>query len=421
MKYSAAFRALCLLCLASVLLTSCSMFRRTKKTEIPDQDLPDSTDQTPEEDKTETSDPEDDPIPPVKDPTPEELIADMLSYDFKGTTLTVAVPKDCALFTGSTDSNAVLTTVLEAIQKKYNTTVLFTEYGKEEMYEGVENMVNLGSSVGYFTDLMILSATEYARYRNAGLLERMEVIPFINADDDCYDRQLGELFCDESGTYGVVGFGSQTFKNQITLFVNPVLLKDAGIAFEGYPMVKDGTWDLQALMNLLEEYTEKTGKPALSSVLSERMNENLFSVLKTEGMTLADMPTVCAYGQNGRGEFMLGKVPVMIGVLSDVERMYLALGDYRMLPIPYTEEGKYETFYDMESVYVFCVPKNNIRTDYTGIFIHAFHTASEYLPYSYFQQFLLEKYVRDEGTLRVIALVGKTSQYLPEKEIETEE
>jgi hypothetical protein len=186
-------------------------------------------------------------------------------------------------------------------------------------------------------------------------------------------------------------------------------------------MVKDGTWDLQALMNLLEEYTEKTGKPALSSVLSERMNENLFSVLKTEGMTLADMPTVCAYGQNGRGEFMLGKVPVMIGVLSDVERMYLALGDYRMLPIPYTEEGKYETFYDMESVYVFCVPKNNIRTDYTGIFIHAFHTASEYLPYSYFQQFLLEKYVRDEGTLRVIAHIGKTSKYLPEKDMETEE
>ena len=111
----------------------------------------------------------------------------------------------------------------------------------------------------------------------------------------------------------------------------------------------------------------------------------------------------------------------MIGVLSDVERMYQALDNYRMMPIPYMENGEYETFYDMESVYVFCVPKGNDRTDYTGIFLTAYHTASEYLPYSYFQQFLLEKYVRDEGTLRVIALVGKTSKYLPEKEIETEE
>ncbi|MBE6672426.1 MAG: hypothetical protein E7599_02760 [Ruminococcaceae bacterium] len=420
MKINRIVRLFCLALILTLLLTSCSMFRRTKKTEPFVQDGEQNTDKEPsEEGSREPITPEENPM--AKDPTPEELIANMMAYDFDGTPVMVAVPESCALFAEGTDSNAVLATVLEAIQKKYNTEVIFAEYDRQQMFLQTEAMVNEGAITSYFTDVLILSATEYARYRNAGLLERLEMIPFLNAESECFDSTIGKLFKDESGTYGVVGYGSQLFKNQITVFVNPALLQQAGITFEGYPMVKDGSWDLQAFATLLQAFAEKTGKEPLASVLSEQMNENLFAALQKNAQTQADLPQPYAFGQNGRDEFMLGKVPVLIGVLSDVERMYQALNDYRMLPIPYKEDGKYETFYDMESVYVFCVPKGNTRTDCTGIFINAFHTASRYLPYSYFQQFLLEKYVRDEGTLRVIALVGKTAKYLPEAEDETEE
>lgn len=421
MKFGNALRVLCMLLVCSLLLTSCTLFRRNKNSPQEDSvENTENTEDTTEEDEKDPSSEDSETKPVVPDPTPEELIADMMPYDFNKAIITVAVPEDCAMFDQGTDSNAVLAEVLEAIEKKYNTTVLFTEFDKEQMYEGTEEMVTLGTSVLYFADILVLSATEYARYRNAGLLERMETIPFLKPNDDCFDAKLGQLFCDEGGTFGVVGYGSQIFKNQITVFINPSLLKEAGISFDGYPMVKNGSWDVAALESLLQEYTQKTGKSALASVLSEEINENLYAML--EGQEGApELTEPYAFGQSGRDEFMLGKVPVLIGVLADVERMYLALDDYRMLPIPYMENGEYETFYDMESVYVFCVPKGNIKTDYTGIFINAYHTASEYLPYSYFQQFLLEKYVRDEGTLRVIALVGKTAKYLPEKEIETEE
>ena len=418
MKFGKVLRALCLLMVCSLLLTSCTLFRRKKTADLTKED-------DPAEDKTEDTEKDEGSVLPetpekAPDPTPEELIAGMMDYDFGGTTLTVSVVENCSLFNEGTDSNAVLATVLEAIEKKYNTEIAFAQYSKQQLFLGTEEMVTEGSSTAYFTDMLILPATEYARYRNAGLLERLEMIPFIDTESDCYDGELGKLFKDESGTYGVVGYGSQPFKNQITLYVNLDLLKAENIDFVGYDAVKDKSWDAESFAELLLRYTEKTGKAALTSVLSEEWTENLFYAMDKEG-TWLDLDKVAVFGQEGRDEFMLCKVPFMIGVLSDVERMYQALDNYRMMPIPYMENGEYETFYDMESVYVFCVPKGNDRTDYTGIFLTAYHTASEYLPYSYFQQFLLEKYVRDEGTLRVIALVGKTSKYLPEKEIETEE
>lgn len=394
----------CLVLLLALLLTSCDLFARNQ---LPQKEIPKEPIH-PDINTPPVLTPDDNPI--LADPTPDELIADLVKYNFVKTALTVAVSDDCMLFAEGTDSNAVLATVLEAISKKYNGSIAFAEYGKNHLYMGVKDMVEKGSATSYFSDMLILPATEFARYREQNLLERLETIPFLDTTADCFDAHMTELFRDETGTYGVVGYGSQLFKNQIVIFFNPELLGAAKIDFDGYRMVDDKTWDLAALADLANAYTDATGSAAVVSDLSEEMTGRLFSALSDSEIEFS----VDAFDESGRNAFLMGRAPILIGVLADVERMPTARDSYGMLPIPYLKEGAYETFYDMDSVYVFCVPKGNNRTDCTGLFLQAYHTASQYLPYSYFSQLLMEKYVRDEGTLRMIALVGKEAQYLPE-------
>ena len=394
----------CLVLLLALLLTSCDLFARNQ---LPQKEIPKEPIH-PDVNTPSASTPDENPV--LADPTPAELIADLVKYNFGKTTLTVAASEGCMLFSEGTDSNAVLSTVLEAIEKKYKGSIVFGEYGKNHLYLGVKEMVQQGSATSYFADMMILSATEFSRYKEENLLERLEIIPFLDTSADCFDKELTDLFKDETGTYGVVGYGSQLFKNQIVVYFNPELLAAARIEFDGYRMVDNQTWDMAALTALANAYTDATGNAAVVSDLSEEMTGRLFSALSNDEVGFS----VEVFDEDGKNAFFMGRAPILIGVLGDVEKMPTARDTYGMLPIPYLQDGAYETFYDMDSVYVFCVPKGNSRTDCTGLFLQAYHTASQYLPYSYFSQLLMEKYVRDEGTLRMIALVGKKAQYLPE-------
>lgn len=401
----------CLALLLALLLTSCDLFARNR---LPQKGTPNEP-IYPDVNTPPVFTPDENPV--MADPTPLELIADLVEYSFGKTALTVAVSENCMLFAEGTDSNAVLTTVLEAIKKKYKGSVAFGEYGKNHLYLGVKDMVEKGSATAYFSDMLILPATEFFRYKNDNLLERLETIPFLDTYADCFDATLTDLFRDESGTYGVVGYGSQLFKNQIVVFFNPELLAKAKISFDGYSMVDEKTWDFAALADLAKTYTDTTGETAVVSDLSEDMTEKLFAVLTDNGELGF---SVDVFDEDGKNAFLMGRAPILIGVLGDVELMPTARDLYGMLPIPYVQDGAYETFYDMDSVYVFCVPKGNDRTDCTGLFLQAYHTASQYLPYSYFSQWLMEKYVRDEGTLRMIALVGQEARHLPEMEVKEE-
>ena len=280
---------------------------------------------------------------------------------------------------------------------------------RRHLYMGVKNMVEKGSGTAYFADLLILPATEYTRYREADLLQRLEAVPFVHTDADCYDQELTALFSEEEGTYGVVGAGSQLFKNQIVFFINTDLLLEYGVDFDGYGMVDAQTWDAAALISLIEACAAKTESYPLASGLSDQMTSDLLAAMGVEPGSIQPE----RFGTDGRNDFMMGRVPLFIGVLADVEKMPKARDLYGLLPIPYLVDEAYETFYDMEGVYVFCVPKGVGQSDLVGLFLQAYHTASAYLPYSYFKQWLVERYVRDENTLRMIVLVGKTANCLP--------
>ena len=409
MKITAA-KCLCIVMILPLILSGCSLFSRKAQCSAP----PTAEVEETKPNSPETKEPTASPV--LGDPTPAELLSSLVDYDFDGKPLTVAVPDDCSLFAEGTDSNAVLAEVLSAITEKYNTSVFFSEYAKNHLYMGVKDMVEKGSATAYFADLLILPATEYARYREADLLQRLETLPFVHVDADCYDKTLTELFSDEEGTFGAVGHGSQLFKNQIVLFFNTELLAAYGIDFDGYSLVDDGLWNTEELLSLIAACGEKTEGYPLTSGLSAEMTADLLAVLGVE----ADAASLERFGTDGRNDFMMGRAPLFIGVLGDVERMPKARDLYGMLPIPYLTDTGYETFYDMEGVYVFCVPKGVGQSDLVGLFLQAYHSASAYLPYSYFKQWLVEKYVRDENTLRMITLVGKTANYLPKAPISDE-
>ena len=112
MKFGKVLRVLCLLMVCSLLLTSCTLFRRNKNENSPQEDNVEDTENTEDTNKEDEKDPSSNggetPAPVVPDPTPEELIADMMPYDFNKATITVAVPEDCAMFDQGTDPNAVL-------------------------------------------------------------------------------------------------------------------------------------------------------------------------------------------------------------------------------------------------------------------------------------------------------------------------
>ncbi len=384
----------------SMLLCSCSLFvRQSPSSEQPTGDPP------PKEEKPDADAPDGEEN--ATEPTVKELLEGMTDYDFGKVTLMLAAADDCKLLEEESDSRSVLTTVLDAIEEKYGASIAVTAYSQSKLYAGVSDMAHKGGGTAYFADVLILSVTDFVRYRGQDLLSRLELLPFLDTTADCFDASLTKLLSGEDGTYGVVGAGSHTFKAQITLFFNPELLTAAGIDFDGYGMAEKGTFDLAALQKVLSQYSEKTGQDALVSDLSEEVTDSLLETISAQGITPAQ------YGNEGYLSFMMGKTPFMIGTMGDVEKMPTARDKYGMLPIPYTEDGAYKTFYDTDRMYVFCVPKGNARTDCTGIFLQAYHEASRYLPYRYFADQLIEKYVWDEGTLRIILRMGKTAELLP--------
>lgn len=400
MKKTKTMALLALLMAALMLFCSCSLFVRNNDPQMP------STNETP---------PKEDALPPEEGgeeiapaPSVKELLQGMIDYDCAKVTLMLAAADDCKLLEEESDSASVLMTVLNAMEEKYSASVAITDYTSNQLYMGTADMAQKGGGTDYFADILILSATEFSRYREENLLSRLEVLPFLDVSSDCFDAELTALFSDESGTYGLVGAGSHAFKAQITLFFNPELLASAGVDFDGYGMVEKGSFDLTALGTVLAEYSEKTGLSALASALSKEVTDSLFTAISADGLALAE------YGNDGFLSFMMGKVPFVIGTMGDVEKMPTARDKYGMLPIPYTEDGAYKTFYDSDRLYVFCVPKGNARTDCTGFFLQAYHTASTYLPYRHFADQLIDTYVWDEGTLKSILLVGKKAKPLSE-------
>ncbi len=392
---------LALLLAMLMLFCSCSLFVRQRTAKKPTLDrLPPNEDKPPIEPGQEVD---------TTEPTVKELLDGMIDYDFDRVTLMLATVDGCKLLEEESDSLAVLTTVLDAMEEKYGASVAISAYTENQLYMGTADMAHKGGGTDYFADILILSATEFARYREEDLLSRLEPLPFLDVDSDCFDAELTALFADDNGTYGLVGAGSHTFKAQITLFFNPELLSAAGISFDGYGMVERRVFDLAALQKVLSDYSEKTGQNALTSGLSEKVTSDLLAAIGGEAVAPSE------YGNEGYLSFMMGKTPFMIGAMGEVEKMPTARDKYGMLPIPYTEDGVYKTFYDTDRLYVFCVPRGNARTDCTGIFLQAYHTASSYLPYRYFTDQLIEKYVWDEGTLKNIRLVGKKAKLLPFK------
>ena len=385
------FRMAALLLSLVLVLTSCSLFAKIEETDRQENEPFRPSVDTETEQGEESA---------KKHPGPEQLLAALPSYSVSDTTLLLAASEDCKLFLENSDSLAVSNTLLSAVEGRYGITVALGQYTANQMLYGVTDMVEKGSGTHYFADLLILSATEFVRYRDAGLLDRIEILPFVDVDADCFDAELTALFLDDGGTYGLVGAGSHAFKARVTLFFNPELLAAEGIAFDGYSMMENGSFDLSALAAVLAEYREKTGEAALVSGLSREATEGL---LGEDGNDLL----VEAFGENGDLAFMMGKVPFYIGTLGQVEKMPAARDKYGMLPIPVVENGQYATLYDPDSLYVFCIPKGNARTDCTGAFLQAWHTAATYLPYDYFENQLIEKYVWDEGTLKSIFLVAK--------------
>lgn len=398
MKKARTTAFLALIMALSMLFCSCSLFVRRKVSQSPSVMDPAQKEEStaPSEDKAEK---------PVE-PTVKELLDGFLDYDFGKVTLMLAAADDCHLPAKDSDSLSVLNTVLSEMEQKYGASVAITHYTPNQMYMGTCDMVQKGSGIHYFTDILLLSATEFARYREEDLLSRLEILPFLDVSSDCFDAELTALFSDESGTYGLVGAGSHAFKAQITLFFNPELLSAAGIDFDGYGILEKGSYDLAALQAVLAAYSEKTKQTALVSGLSEKVTGDLLAKIGAGELA------VDSFGNDGYLAFMMGKVPFMIGHLGDVEKIPTARDRCGMLPIPYVEDGAYKTFYDTDCLYVFCVPKGNARTDCTGIFLQAYHTASLYLPYRHFYDQLIEKFVWDEGTLKSVLLVGKKAKPL---------
>ena len=392
-----AFRALALMLLLALTLTSCSLFFKTSS----------SSGQTPPPNKPTTDLPKDPSDAVASNPTVAELLETLCDYSMADTTLLLAASEDCRLLLPDGDSQSVTNSVLHAVEKKYDVEILPETYTANQLLYGVTDMVEKGSGTHYFADVLILSATEFAAYREADLLLRLETLPFLDLSSECFEADLAALFSDDDGTYGVVGAASHSFKSKITLFFNPELLAAAGIDFNGYEMVANGSFDVDALQAVLWEYSEKTDETAITSGLSTSLTEKLLSQIGSEIL-------VSDCGNDGSLAFMMGKVPFYIGTLGDVEKMPTARDKYGMLPIPYTEDGQYGTFYDTDSLYVFCVPKGNARTDCTGLLLQAWHMASMYLPYDYFTSQLIEKYVWDEGTLKSIFLVEKKAEIILE-------
>ncbi|MBE6638249.1 MAG: ABC transporter substrate-binding protein [Ruminococcaceae bacterium] len=401
MRITKMIRLACLVLALMMLLTSCEIFQRKKSF---DTKQPTVSDKEPPEPSVSDDDNKEE----ISVQTPEELLDSLRMFDFEGTAIMIAVPENAYLLADST-----MSTVLDVIEKKYNGKITLSEYSKGHMYYGVKSMVEKVGVSEYFADLLILSATEYFRFKDADLLERLETLPFMNPNDDCFDAAMTELFSDDTGTYGIVGDGSQLFKSQIVLYVNFELLAAVDMKFDGYAMAERGTWDMQALCKVLAAYESVAGKTALASSVSSEMISHLTTALAQQG-SFEDL-SIELHGADGRTAFMMGRIPFLIGTVGDMELMTKARDSYGMLPVPYTENGEYKTFYDMDSVYVFCIPKGSSRSDCTGALLEAYHTASKYLPYQYFTDNLIEKYARQEGTIKMIAMIGKEGYPLPHK------
>ena len=227
-------------------------------------------------------------------------------------------------FTGEVISNAesdpsavdiAKQAVIDLVEQEYNVNIGGWVTNDNSYFDEVRKMVTTGT---YEYDIVFGSSGHAATQMTNGYLTDLKTIPTINLENSWWDQNavkdlsLGErLFwvCGDINTYDNLGTWCVLF--------NKNLKNTLGIEKDFYKMASDGTWTLDAFMEICQgvtqEYDGVTGIDEYDLWACGTETFNIFAHLVGAGMHVvekddADLPYLTIRNQTERTYSILGKI-----------------------------------------------------------------------------------------------------------------
>lgn len=389
----------------------------------------------------------------TEDPGPK---LDLPEADYGGKTFNMLIPTEYSDHyaadkeTGDVVQDAVYNrnvAVEELLNIKYNYISAMGGWEDRETYKGlIRNSVLAGDGAydlvaGYQVCVLPLSLE--------GVFMDIHEVPGIDMEKPWWVHNLTDTIGIQGKLYTIIGDASISLYSEIpVLYFNKKLLTDYNLP-DPYPMVLDGTWTVDALINLVKDthadlngdgkmvfgedaygYTavavaqrafqtatefkvfdyDEDGLPCFVE-LAERDADLYFKLID-----FITGPGVHAYGVTDHNEyitpFLSDQVLISNGFISHTNLLRDMKSDFGILPLPKRDEAQ-ENYHAQvgTAAAMFFVPETATDVTMTGYVAEAmnYYGYKEVIP-AYFEIALKEKYTRDETVKQMLDIVRESAQ-----------
>jgi len=124
------------------------------------------------------------------------------------------------------------------LEGRYNISISTSLVDANTMLTEVQNAI---SSELYYTDLMMVPLYMTGYYQNAGVLENLRSLPYLNMSNDYFYEESVNALSAGHTTWGIAGYGSVAPLDISCVYINTDLAKQAGMEAP-YHLVEEGKW-----------------------------------------------------------------------------------------------------------------------------------------------------------------------------------
>ncbi len=394
----------------------------------PDTDPPSETTGDPGNDQPpEITDPpaETEPPTPVTFPDRLEEAQNRLdsighSIDISGFDLIYAVSnstvdvifsdEESPLYAARTNRNSML-------HEKYgaNIRTIYEENAdSDKLYEDLHNVLQSGSTLDVYLDILILPASDAGRFLAKGLIKDMRSLPFYDITEGMQTGNIG------STRYFDLGYGTDAPECIYAIYFNRTLVgKEAEDALYRAALEGNVTWEMLlttargisgsdahigvtgndnsipgviAAPLLGIEYVTKDASGVPQITVPDDSALTIDSLI--DRISELDFYTPAEGAASASDRFIEGGLPFYLGTLSEMLEFYDEDTEWGILPLPSEKDLGAVS----DKTPVICIPATNSRLEQTSIWLTGFNAASGNWMRDQFLMVSIEKHLRDNNS-----------------------
>ncbi len=329
--------------------------------------------------------------------------------------------------------------VAAAVEEKFNTQIITDVSDIDTIYEAARESGNSGT---HYADVLAIPNSQIGRFVAEGLLADLRSVPYLHLSAEYYNARITDAATAGDAIYAVSGSACLNPDYLSCVFVNRDLAEKCGLE-NVYDLVNSGDWTWDKFFELSNvaasmEDTYGNGTSLSTAAFADLASHSMGIAYVTN--PIHSLPTV-DYMNRYRSEAsntVVDKLLAYIGgerafvstedslgavssfysgnMLFYTDRLYCMQWIYDsgvnwgILPIPKysAEETGYASLLASEAP-VFCVLKNTLSYETSGLLIEALNVAA----YGYTEAAYVEKcmheYLRDNASIAMLELICQTS------------